>query len=92
MYHQPLATVFKINGGYCHILRNQIAFLAAEEIPENALLPSRPAPIPRIYFVLTFFGLILLGLGIYGYFKDFIVESAFITICGPPFFYTATVN
>jgi hypothetical protein len=76
MYKQPLSTVFKINGGYCHILLNQIAFLAVEELPENAVLPSRPAPIPRIYFILTFFGLILLGLGIYGYFKDFIFESA----------------
>jgi hypothetical protein len=84
--YQPLARVFKINGGYCHILRDHIAFLATEEIPENAELPVRPAPIPRIYFVMTFFGLVLLGLGIYGYFKDFIFESAFITVCGSALF------
>ncbi len=86
MYRQPLTKVFKFNGGYCHILRNHIAFLKLESIPEDAILPTQPDPVPRIYFATGLFGLLLLGLGIYGYFKDFLFESCFIVTCGTALF------
>jgi hypothetical protein len=86
MYSQPLIKVFKFKEGYCHILRNHIAFLKLESVPEDIILPTRPDPVPRIYFAAGFFGLVLLGLGIYGYFKDFIFESSFIVTCGTALF------
>jgi hypothetical protein len=86
MYSQPLIKVFQFNGGYCHILRNHIAFLKLESLPEDAVLPTRPDPVPRIYLFTCFFGLVILGFGIYGYFKDFILESCFIATCGAAIF------
>jgi hypothetical protein len=82
MNEQLLSTVFKINGGYCHILPERIALLKLDTIPENAILPSKPGPTPRKYYVIFILALILIGLGIYGYFKDFIFESCVIAICG----------
>lgn len=54
MYSERLIKVFKINGGYCHILRNHIAFLKLESLSEDTILPTRPDPVPRVYFVPVF--------------------------------------
>jgi hypothetical protein len=81
-----MSTVFKISGGYCHILPSYIALLKNETIPENSVLPTGKAKLPPVYILLAVAGLLLCGAGIYGCFTGALYAGLVVMVVGVTLF------